>query len=732
MQSKTTLALFALTWLTFTGCREEQNHQVQVDLIERLSYAEKISDTQTILPGTASAKSALLSGWTTPATDREGPFVKAIAPKASFAFHLNSGEPLYLHLKLSGSQDVASAQVFLNSHPAGTINLNQEPDIYTIPLSPKDLSSTNVIALQFAGAGVVLRQATISSSKYVVSDKENLPANSFYHSEWMFVGNKKEPVLVTQTGGSFLYYEDLNRNAKLQFGYYYHPYAFSEQDDYSAFSIYLKKDGEAERRIFYKRATEEALGYESIDLSSFIPNQKSSLYEIEFRTERNTIYDSGKTAWIRPVLVQDPLPQPDYSRYTEQMQALRKANRGANVVLLLLDAGAAGHFGTYGYFRNTTPVTDQLAREGVQFNQAYTQAVYTLASTASLMSGLYPFHHRVLYLKDRLSSDVFTMAEAFRSGGYQTGTFVANGNASTTFGMTQGFQQIREVFRDKNYTGWGQDITDSFSKWLDTKPPGKFFAYLHYREPHAPFNPPKEWLNEFLDPNYKGGANASFEFRQKVNLNQDQFSQADKDYVISLYDANLNYGDYQIGLVVKKLKELGIYNNTIIIVTADHGEAFWQHGFQGHNGQLYQESIHIPMVIKLVKNSPVLAKRVPAVTRTIDYYPTLVDLLDLSRRYMDVDGRSFLPYFVSAPSDGREAITQTVMERAFSYLWSDCKYLAFLESHGQELFDLKRDPLELHNLIQIEPVRTGFYRSRLFGEISASKKLNDGIKSSKL
>ena len=161
---------------------------------------------------------------------------------------------------------------------------------------------------------------------------------------------------------------------------------------------------------------------------------------------------------------QDRPQKPDYNAYRNKLEALRKANRDANVIILLLDAASAGHFGTYGYFRNTTPVTDQLAREGVQFNSAYTQAVYTLASTASLMSGMYPFHHRVLYLKDRLPSDVFTIAEAFRDGGYQTGTFVANGNASTTFGMTQGFQKIREVFRDKNYTGWGQDVTNSFTK----------------------------------------------------------------------------------------------------------------------------------------------------------------------------------------------------------------------------------------------------------------------------
>ena len=168
---------------------------------------------------------------------------------------------------------------------------------------------------------------------------------------------------------------------------------------------------------------------------------------------------------------------------------------------------------------------------------------------------------------------------------------------------------------------------------------------------------------------------------------------------------------------------MGIYDNTIIIVTADHGEAFWQHGFQGHNGQLYQESIQIPMVIKLAKNSPVSSQSVYHTTRTIDYYPTLVDLLGLSRRYLEVDGRSFLPYFVSAPSDHREAISQTVMERAFSYLWQDYNYLAAIGGPARELYDLNGDSLELHNLIKIQPVRAGFYRSRLFGEISESKKV---------
>ncbi len=357
------------------------------------------------------------------------------------------------------------------------------------------------------------------------------------------------------------------------------------------------------------------------------------------------------------------------------------------------------------------------------FDRAYCQAVYTLASTASLMTGLDPYKHQIIFRKSKLPSSTITLAERFQQSGYNTGTFVANGNASSIFGMTQGFSEVGEVFREPNYTGWGSDITNRFVKWLEkSKKDRPFFAYLHYREPHAPFNPPENFKNHFTDPNYTGYRDASYEMRRKINMGEVQATKGDRDYIIATYDENLRYGDYEVGRVIKKLKQNKMYENTVIIVTADHGEAFWEHNFQGHNSQLYEESIHIPLVIKFAGQG-LRGKRINQPVRTIDIYPTLVDLMQFSRRFWNVDGHSIIPYLVSSNSPKVPVMTQTIASQAYGYMENDYKYIVHMQSRNEELYNLKSDPMEKFNRIAEDRVQAAYMRSRIFGWLAASRQV---------
>jgi arylsulfatase A-like enzyme len=290
--------------------------------------------------------------------------------------------------------------------------------------------------------------------------------------------------------------------------------------------------------------------------------------------------------------------------------------------------------------------------------------------------------------------------------------------------MTQGFNQISEVFREKHYTGWGSDITNAFIKWLEKSRKGRpFFAYLHYREPHAPFNPPESFKNHFTDPNYTGYRDASYETRRKINMGEFQATQADRDYITATYDENLRYGDYEVGRVIAKLKQLNQYENTVIIVTADHGEAFWEHNFQGHNSQLYEESIHIPLVIKFANHSGPKGTRIDQPVRTIDIYPTLVDLMQFSRQSWDVDGHSIIPYLVKNDLPQTPVMAQTIAAQAYSYSENGYKYIVHIQSRKEELYDLKTDPLEKYNRIDNDAIHAGYLRSKVFGWLAASKKI---------
>lgn len=790
---KNLLACILLCLSLFSCQRQNSNRE---DLIQNLSYAEKESDTQVILFGTPEGKMQIGSGWWhDPESDRGFQYRWIVSPKAEFVFYQKNPVASFLNLQLKSFYS-NSADIYVNQKLVSKITVDTVKQVFTIPLSADVLvQGLNRVEMNFAEVRIpqgnaadqrllaaAAYYAIITPSKYIVPPDPEQIRQEFWKPELIQLGTKNYTAINCRQGGSIRFYEMLHKKPVLNFGYYFEPQVIAENDDFAEFSIALRHERDRERIIFEKRLTEQGSGFEKIDLSRFLTDG-DAFYEILFRIRRNTIFDRGKTAWIRPILAQDSVKQqPDMPQHV--MDQIRSGNQNANVIVIVLDAASAKHFGTYGYFRNTTPVIDQLAREGVRFDSAYTQAVYTLASTTSLMTGLYPFHHRVLYLNSKLPADSRTMARTFDEAGYQTGTFVANGNASSTFGLTQGFHQVSEVFREKYYTGWGKDLTDRFTDWMKKNSRRPFFAYLHYREPHAPFRPPREWIGKFTDPDYHGKIGVSMitarnlDIRQKINVGEIRASKEDLDFIIALYDANLAYGDAQVGLVAKKLKDLGIYNNTIIIVTSDHGEAFWEHGYSGHNVQLYQESIRIPLVIKLAHPKTKLARlftrEINAKVRTIDLFPTLVDLLGFSRRGLKTDGKSYLSYLAGAPDDGRTVITQTIAQRSFSYLGQSDKYIAdvtyrkeqfpamlddfssdtasaeipakekpFLRLHltdlltilpidmifqkRQELYDLKSDPLELKNQVESKPGKAGFYRSRLFEPLDASRDLNQKV-----
>lgn len=726
-----TLLLFLLNCGSRRTVRNEFASRKEIHLIERLAYAEKITNSEVILFGTPHAKQYLVSGWSDPEKDHNTPFQWAVNSKPVFIFHVTERRPYYLHLKMK-SFFPNTGEVYVNQRRAGKFDVWDEAEITTIRLSEQLVhNSSNEVELRFnelrspdeaqdsRRLAAAVYFAIVSPSKYP-GEGPAPTQGSYWSADRLTIGGKRVPALDVQTGTSFRFYEKLNPGSMFNFGTFYDPSQLSENDDYAAFRITVKTDQKPEgKEIFYKRVTEKTSAYQHVPLPGDLKADPDTLYQIELEIDRNSSFTSSRTAWLNPTISQKPVYSEPPAISEATIQSLRQQNRDANVIIILLDAAAGTHFGCYGYKRNTTPFTDALAKENFQFNRSYTQAVYTLASTASLMSGMYPHHHRITNRKSRLPSETYTMGEAFQEAGYQTGTFVANGNASGIFGMTQGFHKINEVFRDESYTGWGQDVTKQFNRWVDSDPNRKFFAYLHYREPHAPFNPPADWIHKFVDPKYAGVKEASYELRQQINMGKVSATQGDRDYITALYDANLAYADFQVGEIIRNLKRNGIYDRTIIIVTSDHGEAFWEHNFQGHNSQLYEESIRIPLVIKLA--NPGHGKRIDHPVRTIDLYPMLTDLLGFSRKKFHADGKSFLPYFASAPADGREVVTHTLGERTYSYLDDRYKYIYSPIYHTEELYNLKEDPLEKNDRIKSEPVRAAYYRSRLVAQIASRK-----------
>lgn len=395
----------------------------------------------------------------------------------------------------------------------------------------------------------------------------------------------------------------------------------------------------------------------------------------------------------------DPVVQEQVSSATPEMvaslNAFRARNRERNVIVVLLDAGCRSHFGFAGYARATTPNLDRMARESVVFDNAMTPACYTLASTGSLFTGLYPQVHGVYEKNSALQESFKTLAESLREGGWETGMFSANPNVSPATGYDQGFRHVWDA--GVRHRVDAPEIADAFLNWLDSIHNHKFFAYVHFREPHAPYIPPAQFLLNF-------GGDPSLDLPDLTAISSPDAGM--KQQAIAAYDANLAYVDSEVERINRRLKILRLSDNTIIIVLSDHGEAFWEHGTQGHNTQVYDEMIRIPLLLHFPQEPELMGVRRAALAGTIDIFPTLADLFGLSGKGFRHNGRSLLAQICRDPAGtDRLLISHNSM---LSSVALRSRRLKFVINHGdeagQELYRLDTDPLELHNVTSEFPI----------------------------
>ena len=338
------------------------------------------------------------------------------------------------------------------------------------------------------------------------------------------------------------------------------------------------------------------------------------------------------------------------------------------IVLILLDALHAEHLSQFGNPRETSPNLDRLASEGFSFPSAFAPAPYTLATVSSILTGRLPDKHGLVDKEAVLEPDEVTLAELLSSAGYRTHAAVGNLNGSSIFGCDQGFDDYVEVFRaedgrsvdmvygdDKYHFARAVDYPPLVKRFLaqdDDRPP---FLYLHILEPHEPYVPPESYRTRWVDPDYDG-AYAQGDSATLIQGRQGkrEFTDEDKTAIEALYDANLAHVDEVVGRILDQLDEHGIGDDALIIVTSDHGEAFWQHGEQGHNTTLYDEMLHVPLIVRFPKGKgPQGGARSEGLVTPMDLVPSLCDWLDLRLPSSDIDGRSLTATLQGKPDPER-------------------------------------------------------------------------------
>lgn len=422
-----------------------------------------------------------------------------------------------------------------------------------------------------------------------------------------------------------------------------------------------------------------------------------------------------------------------------------------NVILIVMDTTRRDHLSCYGYQKKTTPNLDMLSRESLLCTNAYSTSSWTLPSHASIMTGLYPLQHGAHFSVNSneislfhlpfsiniLSDNFTTLAEIMSRQGYNTAGVVASVLCHKSFGIAQGFDYYHDSFQkvshDLNHyivfriasklialnkifnsRGYGNtkratEINQLAFSWLNQNYREPFFLFLNYFDPHATYQPPspydrlyegKEYFRHILE-NHGGFWN----IYPAVMNNNHQLTDKERAYFLSQYDGEIAYLDYYIGALIEKLKSLKIYDKSMIIITADHGELLGEHNLMDHSKTLYEELTNIPLIIKY----PASLKKIGTFelpVSLIDIMPTVLSTIGISRPD-NIEGEPITQVpakrkifaelnrstrWIELLGSRFDRDLRAIYNGDFKYIWA---------SNGKnELYNTKKDPKESHNLVQ--------------------------------
>ena len=377
-----------------------------------------------------------------------------------------------------------------------------------------------------------------------------------------------------------------------------------------------------------------------------------------------------------------------------------------NIIFILIDALRADHLGCYGYHLPTSPDIDELARSGTIFLNAYTASPFTVTSLASMFTGLYPWEHGVIFVYDlHMDENLITLAEVLQKAGYQTVGFSAVYFLPTELGLSQGFELSDETCASSFFFGDAQCLTDQVIKWLEQEASPPFFLYIHYVSTHAPYRAPEFYQKLFSagikKPKGEVGKGEILRFGKHRRWYQLPRSPTEEElkWLISQYDGEIRYANDQIARLLKYLRIKGIYEKSLFLITADHGEAFFEHKKMDHTEELHRQVARIPLI--LAGPGIPSGKRIPQVVRTIDFAPTLLDYLGLAG-LPQARGKSFIPLLKGVESESRPALSIRFLNRKkfqLSLIVHPYQLLFYQPKKKKiELYRIDRDPAEKNNL----------------------------------
>jgi Sulfatase len=432
------------------------------------------------------------------------------------------------------------------------------------------------------------------------------------------------------------------------------------------------RDDAADRRWFDER----------IDLAPFAGKRGVLSFSVE-RADDPAKPGATTALWAAPRIVRNLVPE------------------DVNLLFVTIDCLRADHVGAYGYGRPTTPAIDRLAREGIRFANAFANAPMTLPSLPQIFTS-------AVFPEPRLETLVHPLAEA----GVPTAAIVNNvwlvlwlARSSVPFDTVVSGDLMAER------------ITDAALDWLGAHAGSRFALYLHYLDAHTPYGGPKRYARMFADPSYSGPIGDGFGDVEAANSGR--FDERDKERIVALYDGQVRFIDDQLARVLDFLRERRLLERTVVVVSADHGEEFWDHGRFFHGQSLYDELLHIPLIVRLPgaqQGGTVVERDV----RAIDIAPSLLDWMHLSSP-ATFAGRPLAEAIGAPDAAGDELIATATMGQfptRYGIRTRDWKLVDTVDTGRRQLFDERSDPGETVDLARTDEARA----SELAGRLAAARR----------
>jgi len=378
-----------------------------------------------------------------------------------------------------------------------------------------------------------------------------------------------------------------------------------------------------------------------------------------------------------------------------------------NIIFLTVDTLRPDHMALYGYARDTMPAIEAFAKTAVVFDSAVVPRGSTRPSYASMLTGLYPYRHGVHANRIELHSDVPTLQEGLKMAGYHTAAFVSNFVLIKELsGLAQGFDVYDDFVDEKEtnrnyYERTAARTLGAILKWLNSGPPEPFFLFTNFIDPHGPYRPPETYREMFQS-----------ERRRELSIDEIPRYQVygDKlnyyDYV-DRYDGEIGFTDAVLGLLIAELKSKGLWDNAIVVFTADHGESLGEHGlYFEHKLHLWEETVRVPMAIRI----PGLTEpgRASALCSPMDLPATLYEYLGLQPETV-LDGKSLLSCLRGEDAPKRSLLIEAprIEEQgtigAFAIRTATHKLIQVEDMKDKtvvrlDVFDVENDPLEQNRI----------------------------------